>query len=113
MEQLRGKGVFNLADVEFAILETDGNLSIQRKSQTEAVTPRDLGISTRYTGIPTVVVQEGRILRQNLIQLHLDEEWLKVEQGRVNLFCSNQMEFPDKHSNSASLKTAGWHAPAR
>lgn len=79
LEQLRVKGVFNPADVEFAILETDGNLSILKKTQTQPVTPEDLNIPTGYKGIPTELVQEGRIISQNLKQVNLDETWLLTE----------------------------------
>lgn len=79
LEQLRGRGVFNPADVEFAILETDGNLTVLRKSQRQPVTPADLHIATTYEGIPTELVQEGQIIVQNLRQLNLDEQWLLSE----------------------------------
>jgi len=76
LEELRGKGVFNPADVEFAILETSGNLSVLKKSQAQPVTPENLNIPTRYEGVPTEVVQEGQVITQNLKQLNLDKKWL-------------------------------------
>lgn len=84
--QLRLKDVASLSDVEFALLEPNGQLSVVKKSQQEAVTPRDLGISTGYEGMPTILVQDGRILRENLARVHLTEEWLwdQLHQKGIN-----------------------------
>lgn len=79
MEHLREKNVFNITDVEFAILETDGKLSVQKKSQYEPITPNDLNIPTKYKGVQTELISEGVILHQNLEQVHITEEWLLSE----------------------------------
>ncbi|HHW45224.1 DUF421 domain-containing protein [Desulfofundulus thermobenzoicus] len=76
LAQLREKGVVNICDVEFGILETSGKLSVIPKSQKRPVTPEDLGISTVYEGLPTVLVMDGAIMKDNLRQVGLDEEWL-------------------------------------
>lgn len=88
MEQLRLKGVFNLADVEFAILETNGNLSVLKKSQQLPLTPNDLNIQTKYVGLPTSLILEGQIIRENLEKCKLDYPWLLDrlrEQGITDL----------------------------
>lgn len=82
MTQLREKNVFNLADVEFAILEPDGQLSVQKKSQHEPLTPADLNLPTSYKGVATELVVDGVILQQNLKQVGLTEEWLRNELSR-------------------------------
>ncbi|WP_258360808.1 DUF421 domain-containing protein [Moorella sulfitireducens (nom. illeg.)] len=74
--QLRQKNVFDIADVEFAILEPDGDLSVLLKSQKRPLTPADLQLPTSYEGIPTELVMDGEILFQNLEQNKLDEKWL-------------------------------------
>lgn len=79
MEQLRNKGVFDLSQVEFAILETNGQLSVQKKSQEQPVTPKDLNIPTGYKGISTELIYDGVIFDQNLQQVQLDRRWLEEE----------------------------------
>ncbi|MGE5578093.1 MAG: YetF domain-containing protein [Syntrophothermus sp.] len=79
LEQLRQKNLFNIADVEFAVLETSGQLSVIPKSQNRPVTPKDLGIPTQYEGIPTVLITDGHIAQQNLAQVGLTEAWLRRE----------------------------------
>jgi uncharacterized membrane protein YcaP (DUF421 family) len=79
MMQLRAKGVFNIADVEFAVLEPNGELSVQLKSQKRPVTPADLNVPTRYEGMPSELIVDGTVIEQNLVQNNLDEEWLYRE----------------------------------
>lgn len=77
--QLRSKSAFNLADVEFAILEPNGQLSVLLKSQKRPVTPEDLQIPTQYEGVSTELVLDGQIIVQNLTQLQLDQGWLMTQ----------------------------------
>jgi len=74
--QLREKGIMDIDDVEFAVLETSGKLSVILKSQHRPVTPADLGISTPYEGLPVVLVMDGVVMIDNLKENNLDEKWL-------------------------------------
>ncbi len=74
--QLREKDVFNVADVEFAIAEADGKLTVLKQSQKRPATPSDLGIDTPYEGIPSEIIVDGKVIYQNLKQNNLDENWL-------------------------------------
>ena len=77
LEQLRAKNFPNPADVEFAILETNGQLSVIPKSQKRPVQPSDLHIDTDYEGMPLTLVSDGVLNRKNLRQVNLDEKWLR------------------------------------
>ena len=77
MEQLRDKGVFDLNEVEFAVFEIDGKVSVLKKSEYLPVTPKDLNIPTKYKGISTEVIYDGRLFEKNLIQANKDKEWLE------------------------------------
>ncbi|MCR4427580.1 MAG: DUF421 domain-containing protein [Firmicutes bacterium] len=76
LSRLREKDVFDLSEVEFAVLEPSGNLSVLDKNQNLPVTPKDLGLSTQYKGLATPVVIEGQVQRKELASLHLTEDWL-------------------------------------
>lgn len=76
MAQLREKGVIGVEEVEFAVLETSGKLSVILKSQRRPVTPDDLGIPTAYEGLPAVLVMDGNVMNRNLQEVRLDEKWL-------------------------------------
>ncbi len=77
--QLREKDVSNIADVQYAVLETSGELSVMLKPEKRPVTPQDLGITTKYEGMPTPLIFDGEIHLENLHSLHLDEKWLLHE----------------------------------
>jgi uncharacterized membrane protein YcaP (DUF421 family) len=76
IEQLRLKGYPNIADVDYAILETDGQLSILPKPEKRPVIAEDLGITPQYEGLPLSIIMDGRILKNDLKKLDLTEEWL-------------------------------------
>lgn len=77
MLQLRLKGVSDIADVEVAILETNGELSVILKSQRRPLVPADLGIETEYEGLPLILIVDGVANEFNLRQAGLDNQWLR------------------------------------
>jgi uncharacterized membrane protein YcaP (DUF421 family) len=85
LEELRLKGAFNIADVEFAILETNGEVSVQLKSQKRPLTPGDMNISTQYEGLSANLIIDGRIMKANLRLVNLDEKWLTNELSKRNI----------------------------
>lgn len=79
LEQLRAKNFPNIADVEYAILENSGEISIIPKSQKRPLSPADLNIPTKYEGIPMTLVIDGYVFENNLHKINLNKEWLKSE----------------------------------
>ncbi|HET7559989.1 MAG TPA: DUF421 domain-containing protein [Limnochordia bacterium] len=77
MQELRLKSAANILDVEVAMVENNGKLSVIFKSQERAVRPSDLGVATQYEGLDLVLVKDGRVDRQALTTAHLDEDWLR------------------------------------
>jgi len=69
--QLRQHGIFDLEDVEFAVLESTGQLSVMRREQARAES------GNRPTHLPRVLVQEGEILPENLRWSGFDAAWLE------------------------------------
>ncbi|MHB1419743.1 MAG: DUF421 domain-containing protein [Bacillota bacterium] len=83
MMQLREKSLFNISDVEYAILEPNGSLSVLPKADKRPVTPADLHIPTEYEGVPSEIIVDGEVIYQNLKQNNLDEKWL---QGQLEAY---------------------------
>lgn len=83
--QLREKDVANISDVQYAVLETSGELSVLLKADKRPVTPKDLGLPTKYEGMPTPLVFDGHIHFKNLRGLHLDRDWLLGEVRKQGL----------------------------
>ncbi|MDP4092073.1 MAG: DUF421 domain-containing protein [Bacillota bacterium] len=100
LEELRQKGVFNLADVEFALLETNGKISVQMKSQKQPLTPSDLNMDTGYQGLSLTLIADGEIIFDNLKQVNLDEGWLDQELRKRGIGTSKDVML-------ASLDTSG------
>ena len=100
LDQLRLKGFPNIADVEFAILETSGKLSVIPKSQKRPVNPIDLGLPTQYEGLPVALIIDGMVKKENLRKMNLDETWLNGQIHNFGFQNANQIFL-------ASLDTAG------
>lgn len=82
-ERLRDKDVMNLGDVEFAILETGGQINVIQKPNKRNAIPEDFGIEPEYEGISYDLVLDGVIMYDNLNILGKDYKWLKTQ---VNKF---------------------------
>ncbi|WP_078810550.1 DUF421 domain-containing protein [Selenihalanaerobacter shriftii] len=77
--QLRSKDIFNVDQVQYAILETDGSVSVMPKPEYKSVTVQDMGISFSPEAIPTSVIIEGKLILPNLKQHGLSRAWLKEQ----------------------------------
>ena len=77
MEELRLKGYFNLSDIQYAILETSGELSILPKTGISNATKDDLNITITQESLPVPLIMDGNINYKNLKLLSKDETWLK------------------------------------
>ena len=100
IEQLRICGYHNISDVEFAIFETNGDLSVIPKSQCRPLQPRDLQIETGYEGLPFPLIVDGNVNRENLAKAKLDLLWLQNEMKKRGIESSKDVLF-------ASLGTEG------
>jgi uncharacterized membrane protein YcaP (DUF421 family) len=76
---LREKDVFNILDVEYAILESNGGLSVLLKSNKQPLTPNDMGVPTPYKGLSAEIIVDGMLLEENLAAAGKDAAWVKNE----------------------------------
>lgn len=81
LSTLRAAGYPNIQDIDHAILEPIGTISVIPKPERNFVTPKDLGLQINYQGLPTAVILEGKIQEQNLKLIGKNKEWL-VDQLR-------------------------------
>ena len=77
MVMCRQEGYFNLNDIETAIFEYNGRLTILPKAVKRPIIPEDMGISPQSEGINTDLIMDGRIMGENLKRMGLNEKWLK------------------------------------
>ncbi|MBM7856158.1 uncharacterized membrane protein YcaP (DUF421 family) [Desulfohalotomaculum tongense] len=79
LAELRCAGLSDLSQVDYAILETCGRISVIPKSELWPVTAGDLGIKTSPVVQPSLLIEDGKILTDNLKRLNYDVQWLRRE----------------------------------
>lgn len=84
-ERLRQNNVFNIGDVEYAILETSGQVTVIQKPEKRNTTPEDFGMVPEYEGIPYDLVVDGKVMYDNLKAIGRDYNWLKKETNKFNI----------------------------
>ncbi len=83
LEEVRSAGYFDLSQVEYAILEPNGEVSILPKPEYRALTPKDMKIKVEKEGLCSNVIIDGKIMCNNLKNIKKDEKWLN-KQLKVN-----------------------------
>ncbi|SFJ29487.1 DUF421 domain-containing protein [Thermoflavimicrobium dichotomicum] len=78
-ESLRRKDIFDINEVECAILEMDGGLSVLKKPMYLPVTRKDLSLKTSNSSFPAELIVDGEIIVENLTNRNLTMEWLEKE----------------------------------
>ena len=66
IEALRGCDVFNLNDVAYAVIETNGKLCVIKKSQVESITRQDMNINTDPASLPVSIIMDGKMMKENI-----------------------------------------------
>ena len=111
-EKLRSKNITNLGDVEFAILETSGDISVIQKPNKRNTIPEDFDIMPDYEGIPYNLVIDGKVMKENLKKIGKNYDWLKKQTNKFqinpeealivtinakgNVFCQKKMTEEEK-----------------
>ena len=84
-ERLRTDNVFNFGDVEYAILETSGQVTVIQKPEKRNTIPEDFNITPEYEGIPYDLVIDGKVMEKNLQQIGKDYNWLKKQAEKFKI----------------------------
>ena len=84
-EKLRSNNVMNIGDVEFAILETSGDISVIQKPNKRTTTPEDFNIMPDYEGMTYNLVIDGKILNENLKLIDKNYDWLKKQTQKFQM----------------------------
>jgi uncharacterized membrane protein YcaP (DUF421 family) len=79
MLSLREKNAFKLSDVEFAVLETNGSVSVMKKTDVQPLTPKTLGMIVEKEHDPRIVISDGKVMETTLQKMGYTKEWLLGE----------------------------------
>ena len=82
LEEIRVQGYFDIQEIEFALMEANGEFSILPKSEYKPLTPKDMKIKTDKEGLCANVIIDGKIMKNNLKMCNKNEEWL-IKQLKV------------------------------
>lgn len=93
IEQLRQKDVYDITQVEFAIIEKDGRLSVLKKAEYQNITRKDMNITTQPESVATEIIYDGVVIYSNLRQLKLDRKWLDEELKKMNIGSPREVMF--------------------
>ncbi|MGE6379498.1 DUF421 domain-containing protein [Peribacillus muralis] len=86
---LRKKDVFDVSEVEFALLEANGDFSVMLKKQNQPLTPKDLNIPVAAVKEPQTIVMDGLILDEPLSTIGLNRHWLHTELDKLGVILEN------------------------
>jgi uncharacterized membrane protein YcaP (DUF421 family) len=75
-EKLRGQNVFNLGDVDYVILETNGKITVIQKPEKQNTTPEDFNMTPEFEGMTYDLVLDGTVMNDNLKKIGKDQKWL-------------------------------------
>lgn len=86
LEALRQKDIFDISKVQYAVVETNGELTVMLKPEYEAVTKKDLGIKAEDSGIPCVVIADGKIIQSDFKDCGMSMEKLEaiLRKNKIN-----------------------------
>ena len=91
MEELRIQGYADFNSIKFALLETNGQLSILPYAADKPTTAAQMGIATQETGLPVVLISDGRLLEHNLKGAGYEAVWLEKQLAAHGLHSHRQV----------------------
>lgn len=89
MSTLRTNGVFSVEDVQFAIVETNGSVSVYERSASQPATKKDVHAAGRDLDPPQIIVADGELREKALEAIEQDETWLRSVLRRKDLTVSD------------------------
>lgn len=89
LELLRKKDVYQVADVEFAVLEATGDLSVMLKKENQPLTAKDLNLSVPPIKEPQTVIMDGVIMDEPLATIGRNRAWLHTELEKLGVTVEN------------------------
>ncbi len=89
LSQMRETGIHNIADVEFALLEPTGKLTVIPKAEKRPLTPLDLGIIPPKDSLPVNLIVDGQVDDEVLRGIGKNREWLDTQLAKKGLKAEN------------------------
>ncbi|HZH58375.1 MAG TPA: DUF421 domain-containing protein [Metabacillus sp.] len=92
---IRSKGVFSIRELEYAVLETDGTVSVLKKAEYENPTKSDLQVNQEKVYIPITLISDGKVLKENLMDAGFNYTWLDEQLNQQNIFRAEEVLYAE------------------
>ncbi|OAS88997.1 MULTISPECIES: YetF domain-containing protein [Metabacillus] len=92
---VRSKGVFSIRELEYAVLETDGTVSILKKAPYETPSKKDLQVILEQVNLPITFISDGKVIKDNLIEAGFNMTWLEQQLKQHNIFRVEEVMFAE------------------
>lgn len=89
LRDIRSKNIFNLADVEFAVMEATGEMNVMLKAARKPLSAHDLGKKIAPHTAPQTVILDGNIVNEALSSIGLNQDWLKSQLDTAGVSLDN------------------------
>lgn len=89
LSQLRKKNTFSTADVQFALMESSGELSVLLKNESQPLTPKKLGIKAANEQEPQTVIMDSNVMDEPLATMGYSRQWLSTELEKIGIAQEN------------------------
>ncbi|ODV57585.1 hypothetical protein BG258_00160 [Lysinibacillus fusiformis] len=111
---LREQAIFSVQDIQYALLETNGKLSVLQKTSEQVATKQDVKADVSPpTYLPTEVVSDGQLIKENIVELELTEDWVMKKLKKQNVHSVEDVFFAQVQTNGSlyiSLKDKARHS---
>lgn len=104
---LRSKDVFSIQEVQYAILETDGTISVLKASQYQNVTREDMKLAPENVPLPRTIISDGEVIWDNLKEAGFDEQWLKKQLEAKNYNGPKEIMYAEHKEGEKDLFVIG------
>jgi len=85
-ESLRGCNYFNLEEILYAIIQTNGSLTVIPRSPFAPLTANDIGIQKQESSLPIMIISKGKILKNNCSMANINNEFLEKQLKQINIY---------------------------
>lgn len=102
MEEIRGSGASSLDEVEYIVMETNGDVSVVLKSQSSPVTPSQLNIKTNPVRMCYIIIDNGNIIKSCMRGLGLDDNWLNKKLKEKNIKSAKDVFYMSFEQNTGN-----------
>ncbi|MDD2569305.1 MAG: DUF421 domain-containing protein [Clostridia bacterium] len=93
LEQMRAKGFFDISEIEYAVMETNGQLSIMPRAEKRPLQPDDLNLDLDYERPAITLILDGKVNEKHLQEAGLDLNWLKKALAKHNIKNTDKVFF--------------------